>query len=663
MTGNGMNYSIHNSMVYPQPARQQQQTANFYGRGYPSSFPQPTVSTYGAYPMYSSPYNHYDPIIPSTVETLAAFAHPNESSIVNNSQADLTSTKSLQLSTRRVGKDNVSRMYYCEACRIACGGYATYQAHLKGTKHRKKELSTQNQQTGVNILRCELCDITCTSSDAYKAHLEGNKHEKAMKLHRKLGKTIPSVEPQILNSSQPTNPSQSTLNGSQISSAPDQQITLSRLLENSNKPIGEEYIETTCDANNKPVLYHCKLCECTFNDIKGKDVHLKGKRHRLSYKKKVNPNFVVDNNSNNKLSSTKQKTANSNSILSNTLTVDQSNMQNAANTINQDELDDDTKYLMQLHKQIVPSPQLLQTIEQFVSTVESALKACSEQLHIMPSDASLSIAETATNQSILMGVSRIGVLGKSLIVNTDRLFDIVVICAQWPTRNLLQTVATVLLDNCDKKWKDQIQIDYQPNMETIELHTISTERILYLSISFTSLTVQQKPCEDQSDEFLSRTNCLNVLYSLHSTRWFQNQVSVRQHASALIRCLRYKSTATPRWQSLSSEALEILIYSSLSQCPSAINAFRRVLQYLSGGLILSNNCTLHVPWQTDSNKDVFEDLTNLQRNDITQEAQLGLRLLSFNQLTKWFEPPSGKRSYSEVDEYEIPTKRQCINSS
>ena len=69
-------------------------------------------------------------------------------------------------------------MYYCEACRIACGGYATYQAHLKGTKHRKKELSTQNQQTGVNILRCELCDITCTSSDAYKAHLEGSKHEK-----------------------------------------------------------------------------------------------------------------------------------------------------------------------------------------------------------------------------------------------------------------------------------------------------------------------------------------------------------------------------------------------------------------------------------------------------------------------------------------------------
>lgn len=84
------------------------------------------------------------------------------------------------------GANNSTRVYYCEICRIACGGHATYQAHLNGSKHKKKELAAQNQQTsvnlssktGVNILRCELCDITCTSSDAYKAHVDGSKHEK-----------------------------------------------------------------------------------------------------------------------------------------------------------------------------------------------------------------------------------------------------------------------------------------------------------------------------------------------------------------------------------------------------------------------------------------------------------------------------------------------------
>lgn len=70
-------------------------------------------------------------------------------------------------------------MFYCEICRIACGGQATYQAHLNGSKHKKKEINAQTSQTStVNNYRCELCDITCTSIDAYKAHLEGSKHEK-----------------------------------------------------------------------------------------------------------------------------------------------------------------------------------------------------------------------------------------------------------------------------------------------------------------------------------------------------------------------------------------------------------------------------------------------------------------------------------------------------
>ena len=74
---------------------------------------------------------------------------------------------------------NGPRMFYCETCRIACGGQATYQAHLNGSKHKKKETNAQTSQNPtVNSFRCELCDITCTNADAYKAHLEGSKHDK-----------------------------------------------------------------------------------------------------------------------------------------------------------------------------------------------------------------------------------------------------------------------------------------------------------------------------------------------------------------------------------------------------------------------------------------------------------------------------------------------------
>jgi zinc finger RNA-binding protein len=48
------------------------------------------------------------------------------------------------------------------------------------------------------------------------------------------------------------------------------------------EPVGREYIETIPDG--KVTTFHCKLCDCKFNDPNAKDMHLKGRRHRLAYK-------------------------------------------------------------------------------------------------------------------------------------------------------------------------------------------------------------------------------------------------------------------------------------------------------------------------------------------------------------------------------------------
>ena len=55
----------------------------------------------------------------------------------------------------------------------------------------------------------------------------------------------------------------------------------------TNEIIGAEYVEVIQMGDGKVVQYNCKLCECKFNDASAKDLHLKGRRHRLSYKKKV----------------------------------------------------------------------------------------------------------------------------------------------------------------------------------------------------------------------------------------------------------------------------------------------------------------------------------------------------------------------------------------
>ena len=50
------------------------------------------------------------------------------------------------------------------------------------------------------------------------------------------------------------------------------------------QPVGHEYIEEVRNEVGTVVSFHCKLCECKFNDPNAKIMHMKGRRHRLQYK-------------------------------------------------------------------------------------------------------------------------------------------------------------------------------------------------------------------------------------------------------------------------------------------------------------------------------------------------------------------------------------------
>ncbi|UJR20861.1 hypothetical protein I4U23_023971 [Adineta vaga] len=641
MSNNGMNYPMYNTFRYPQIVQQQ----SLYGQHYPRRHSQPPIVQYTNHSMYppippQPQYNNsYDHLIQSAAETLAAFTAPSEQSMFNRHQL-ITSQKNNRRSTINptFNTKNAVRTYYCEICRIECGGHTSYQAHIQGSKHIKKAGNTQNQQKTTNVFRCDLCDITCTNADAHQAHLDGSKHQKTLKLHLKLGKTIP--EPVH----QPT-----------ISTHESQSLPINEIKQSSMKLLGVEYIETLYDNTNTIKSYHCKLCDCTFNDANAKDTHLKGKRHRISYKKKVDPNLKIDRQRT-KSSSPKQHF----NDLEENDHEREINMQN-----NQIEIDEDTRYLMTLHERIIPSQNLRDTIEQFVSTVEAVLKSCSEQLSSsLSTSTSADAIGTVINKSPLMGFSRIGSLVKNLLIKTDRVFHIVVMCAEWPTRNLFDKVFSILSET----WKNQNNIQCEKDNEIIQVYTDTIEGKMCVSISFTSISIQSSD-NQIVNQCLTKTNCLMGLDAMHSVRWFQKQVSIRQHAPALIRCLRYKANFSYHWQSLSSEAIEILIEHTLTKSISPIVAFRRVLESLAGGLILSNGPRLRISWQTVTNKDIFDNLTVQERNDITYEAQIGLRLLAFGQINSWFEQHNiltstisfPKRSYSD-DDNQNSVKRQCTES-
>ncbi|XP_073700642.1 zinc finger RNA-binding protein-like [Garra rufa] len=256
------------------------------------------------------------------------------------------------------GPPKQPQLHYCDICKISCAGPQTYREHLEGQKHKKKEAAQKsgsqvtNGPRGVQTqLRCELCDVSCTGADAYAAHIRGSKHQKVVKLHTKLGKPIPSTEP-VFVSSAPVAVTMTTSKAAATTASTHTSVAQKAPVVASSKPmaslakkpttakvaiigsrtstpapvkmeeakpsvlktdalsddedgdgtgaqgdiqpVGHDYVEEVRNDDGKVIRFHCKLCECSFNDPNAKDMHLKGRRHRLQYKKKVNPDLPVE---------------------------------------------------------------------------------------------------------------------------------------------------------------------------------------------------------------------------------------------------------------------------------------------------------------------------------------------------------------------------------
>ncbi|XP_034256245.1 zinc finger RNA-binding protein isoform X2 [Thrips palmi] len=199
------------------------------------------------------------------------------------------------------------QVHYCDVCKISCAGPQTYREHLEGQKHKKKDAMLKGGATTTNsqnALKCELCDVDCTGSDAYAAHIRGARHQKVVKLHTRLGKPIPSTDPVVQgkvgtsakvaasNSNSAANSSASAAassSGNVEAKEDDDEV-----VDKDVQPVGQDYIEEIKNEEGKSTSFMCKLCECRFNDPNAKEMHMKGRRHRLQYKKKVNPELVVE---------------------------------------------------------------------------------------------------------------------------------------------------------------------------------------------------------------------------------------------------------------------------------------------------------------------------------------------------------------------------------
>ncbi|KAK9408623.1 zinc finger RNA-binding protein [Crotalus adamanteus] len=496
------------------------------------------------------------------------------------------------------------QIHYCDVCKISCAGPQTYKEHLEGQKHKKKEAALKVSQNTTsnsassrgtqNQLRCELCDVSCTGADAYAAHIRGAKHQKVVKLHTKLGKPIPSTEPNVVtqatsatSSSKPAAvssniaSSSSTVNSSVTSLAvkiltPSANVLLSTTsnnkativptniavkkistpkinfvggnklqttgskmddmkavenikttpvaavqmqeskadisaeavtstalaaLQSEVQPVGHDYVEEVRNDEGKVIRFHCKLCECSFNDPNAKEMHLKGRRHRLQYKKKVNPDLQVEVKPSirarkiqeEKMRKQMQKEEYwrrreeeerwrmemrryEEDMYWRRMEDEQHHWddrrripdggyphgppgplgllgvrpgmppqpQGPAPLRRPDSSDD--RYVMTKHAAIYPTEEELQAVQKIVSITERALKLVSDNMTDNEKNKTKEgdDKKEGNKDRALKGVLRVGVLAKGLLLRGDRNVHLVLLCAEKPTKTLLCRIAESL---------------------------------------------------------------------------------------------------------------------------------------------------------------------------------------------------------------------------
>ncbi|XP_011504495.1 PREDICTED: zinc finger RNA-binding protein isoform X2 [Ceratosolen solmsi marchali] len=678
------------------------------------------------------------------------------------------------------------QLHYCDVCKISCAGPQTYREHLEGQKHKKKEASLKVPQQppargAGNSLRCELCDVTCTGNDAYAAHIRGAKHQKVVKLHTKLGKPIPSADPTVLN------PKPSAANKADAASKADaakkgvitatpkinfvasgnlgtvNQGNDSKIDDNDDgneeqttdekdiQPVGQEYIEENKSEDGKIISFNCKLCECRFNDPNAKDMHMKGRRHRFAYKKKVNPDLVVDMKP-----SLKQRKLLEEKLRHQQMRDEYMRRRDEMSQIGpmgpmgpmmDEEMmyweerrryeedceyyewyrrygrgpgappmprpfpgpppmmmfpgpqrrsdTSDDKHVIAHHSTIYPKEEELQAVQKIVSHTEKALKFVSDALadsapattpanttNVNSNDASkkdeankkaapqkedgsdgnlFSFQKEKEDSRILRGVMRVGNLAKGLLLSGDNHVCLVVLCAEKPTRTLLNKVAEILPVQLKTVAPDETyNVGKHPESAAL---TVSGGTVT-VSVTLTSplmrdatkpaapadnagqqqqgaaqqQTTPATPAATKPDppDVLPKAKCLEALAALRHAKWFQARATSLQSCVMVIRIMRDLCNRVPTWGPLNPWALELLTEKVLSTAGVPLSpgaALRRLLECVAGGILLPGSPGLSDPCEKDP-VDAIGNMTAQQREDITASAQHALRLVAFRQIHK-----------------------------
>ncbi|XP_003742923.1 zinc finger RNA-binding protein [Galendromus occidentalis] len=670
-----------------------------------NSAPAPTPKNYSVYSSQGSPYG-------SSAYQASASSHPNNKPVASAAANTWTAATiySANLPPQAVGGGGLGRksnmggvktrpklppkpqqLHYCEVCKISCAGPQTYKEHLEGQKHKKKEAAAKSAAASSSgtashgtSLRCELCDVTCTGADAYAAHIRGAKHQKVVKLHTKLGKPIPSTDPVILSGTR-------VARKEGEDGGEEKKLTLQDIVDQDVQPVGQEYIEELRNTEGKVISFQCKLCDCKFSDPNAKEMHMKGRRHRLQYKKKVNPELVVDIKPSMRrglpgrhFRDREDAEWNFNGPHDMLFAPwsrprlppppPRSLMLMMGPPFRRPDTPDD-RHILTKHTEIYPPDDELARIQTLVAYTEKALKGVSDKLAGSEEaektkdetvDAERKEASDADSGDLpprqLRGVMRVGFLAKGLLLSGDTEVGLVVLSGDKPTKSLLLKVAELLPEQLERAaasdkasgepgHDNKFTVTPDIDEASIFVRTVTADPQLTVKVTLTSPVMRDSDVKDsgskdddtaaeskaEAADVLNKERCLAALADLRHAKWFQARASSLQSCVMLVRIFRDLCRRVPTWHAMDMWPLELLIEKVLVSADMPLqpgDALRRVLEAIAYGIMLPGSSPgLHDPCEK-APTDALAHLSNQNREDMTASAQHALRLIAFRQIHK-----------------------------
>ncbi|XP_026198466.1 zinc finger RNA-binding protein isoform X1 [Anabas testudineus] len=474
-------------------------------------------------------------------------------------------------------------------------------------------------------------------------------------------------------------------------------------LQNDVQPVGHDYVEEVRNDEGKVIRFHCKLCECSFNDPNAKEMHLKGRRHRLQYKKKVNPDLQVEVKPSiraRKIQEEKmRKQMQKEEYWRRREEEERWRMEMRYGRYEEDMYwrrmeeeqhhwderrripdggypqgppgppgllgirpgmpglqpqgpvpprrpdSSDDRYVMTKHAAIYPSEDELQSIQKIVSITERALKLVSDII----TDQDKSKEEDKekkepTKDRALKGVMRVGVLAKGLLLRGDKNVNLVLLCSEKPTKNLLTRIVEHLPKQLTMVTPEKYEVKGSIQEAAIIL-TSCTEPKMQVTITLTSPVIREENGRDgdvtsgmvkDPADVLDRQKCLDALAALRHAKWFQARANGLQSCVIIIRILRDLCQRVPTWSPFPGWAMELLVEKAISSASAPLSpgdALRRVFECISSGILLPGGPGLIDPCEKKP-IDTLTPMGEQQREDITSSAQFALRLLAFRQIHK-----------------------------